>query len=161
MDKDAKVSNTEMIEVVQDRESLSQMIRRSLSVPQFVLFLVVILLLVVGGIINPRFVGVDNLKIITRDVAILAIAAIGVGFPILTGGIDLSVGSVVGLGGVMVAYFMMTWGLPVAPSIIMTLIMALGIGMVHGLFVTKLKMHGFLITLVTLGLARGFILVLT
>ena len=35
------------------------------------------------------------------------------------------------------------------------------IGMVHGLFVTKLKMHGFLITLVTMGLARGFILVLT
>src|SRR5688572_26222043 len=161
MDKDAKVSNTEMIEVVQDRESLSQMIRRSLSVPQFVLFLVVILLLVVGGIINPRFVGVDNMKIVTRDIAILSIAALGVGFPILTGGIDLSVGSIVGLGGVMVAYFMMNLGLPVWLSIILTLILGALIGLVHGLFVTKLNMHGFLITLVTLGLARGFILVLT
>ena len=46
------------------------------------------------------------------DIAILAIAAIGVGFPIMTAGIDFSVGSVVGLGGVMVAYFMISWGFP-------------------------------------------------
>ena len=101
------------------------------------------------------------MKIVTRDIAILAIAAIGVGFPILTAGIDLSVGSVIGLGGVMVAYFMMNLGLPVWLSILLTLILALMIGSVHGLFVTRLRMHGFLITLVTLGLARGFILVLT
>jgi ribose transport system permease protein len=142
-------------------ETMSQTIRQSLTSQQFVLFLVVLVLLAVGGVVNPRFIGVDNMKIVTRDIAILAIAAIGVGFPILTGGIDLSVGSVVGLGGVMVAYFMMTLGLPVWVSVILTLILAILIGSAHGLFVTKLKMHGFLITLVTLGLARGFILVLT
>lgn len=161
MVKDAKPANAEMIGAVQSTETLGQSIRRSLAVPQFVLFLIVLLLLVIGGVINPRFLSVDNMKIVTRDIAILAIAAIGVGFPILTGGIDLSVGSVVGLGGVMVAYFMMTMGLPVWLSILLTLILALLIGSVHGLFVTRLKMHGFLITLVTLGLARGFILVLT
>lgn len=161
MQKDTKPANTEMLKGVRTGETLGQSIRKSLSVPQVVLFLIVLLLLVVGGIINPRFLGVDNMKIVTRDIAILAIAAIGVGFPILTGGIDLSVGSVVGLGGVMVAYFMMMIGLPVWLSILLTLIMALLIGWVHGLFVTRLKMHGFLITLVTLGLARGFILVLT
>jgi ribose transport system permease protein len=161
MQNDAKLGAAETPRAAQPADGLGQSIRRSLAVPQFVLFFIVIALLIIGGWINPRFLGVENLKIITRDVAILAIAAIGVGFPILTGGIDLSVGSVVGLGGVMAAYFMMTWGLPMFPSIILTLIMALAIGMVHGLFVTKLKMHGFLITLVTLGLARGFILVLT
>jgi ribose transport system permease protein len=161
MGKDAKGSNTKMSETVQDRETLGQAIRRSLAVPQVVLFLVVILLLVIGGMINPNFVGVNNMKIVTRDIAILAIAAIGVGFPILTGGIDLSVGSVVGLGGVMAAYFMMNLGYPIWLSILLTLIFGLLIGWFHGLFVTKLKMHGFLITLVTLGLARGFILVLT
>lgn len=140
---------------------LRQAVRRAFTSPQFILFLVVIALLIIGGVINPRFLAVNNMKIVTRDIAILAIAAIGVGFPILTGGIDLSVGSIVGLGGVMVAYFMMNLGLPVWLSIILTLVLGVLIGMVHGLFVTKLNMHGFLITLVTLGLARGFILVLT
>lgn len=161
MQKDAKPASVEVAGALQSGETFGQTIRRSLSVPQFVLFLIVVLLLIVGGVINPRFLGVDNMKIVTRDIAILAIAAIGVGFPILTGGIDLSVGSIVGLGGVMAAYFMMNLGLPVWLSILLTLILAILIGLVHGLFVTRLKMHGFLITLVTLGLARGFILVLT
>jgi ribose transport system permease protein len=161
MEKDAKSGSAETARTVQSMETLGQTIRKSLAVPQFILFIIVLVLLAIGGVINPRFLSVDNMKIVTRDIAILAIAAIGVGFPILTAGIDLSIGSVVGLGGVMVAYFMMRLGLPVWLSISLTLILALLIGSVHGLFVTKLKMHGFLITLVTLGLARGFVLVLT
>ena len=55
----------------------------------------------------------------------------------------------------------MNWGLPIWAGIGLTLLVAVGIGTYHGLYVTKLHMHGFLITLVTFGLARGFILVLT
>jgi ribose transport system permease protein len=163
MEKIASKADADSADTSQTRSmnNLSQAVRRAFTSPQFILFFVVIVLLIIGGVINPRFLAVNNMKIVTRDIAILAIAAIGVGFPILTGGIDLSVGSIVGLGGVMVAYFMMNLGLPVLPSIILTLILGALIGLVHGLFVTKLKMHGFLITLVTLGLARGFILVLT
>jgi ribose transport system permease protein len=128
---------------------------------EVVLFLVIVLLMVLGGIANPRFLGIENLKIMTRDIAILGIASVGVGFVILTGGIDLSVGSIIGLGGVMSAYFMMKWGLPIWLSIILTLGLGFLIGLYHGTFVTKLHMHGFLITLVTMGLARGAILVIT
>jgi predicted ABC-type sugar transport system permease subunit len=92
MEKDANLGSAETTRAIAPAETLSQNIRRSLSVPQFVLFLIVLVLLAVGGIINPRFLGVDNMKIVTRDIAILAIAAIGVGFPILTAGIDLSAG---------------------------------------------------------------------
>jgi ribose transport system permease protein len=161
MAKETKQTKLQMDGPVTAMDGLRMAVRKSLTEPQIVLFIVVLVLLAVGGVINPRFLGVDNMKIVTRDIAILAIAAIGVGFPILTGGIDLSVGSVVGLGGVMAAYFMMQLGLPVWLSILLTLILALLIGAGHGLFVTRLRMHGFLITLVTLGLARGFILVLT
>ena len=142
-------------------KTFGERLRALFGQPEFILFLVVILLIVLGGIVNPRSLGVENLKIMTRDTAILAIAAIGVAFTILTGGIDLSVGSIVGLAGVMSAYFMMNWNLPIWLSIVMTLGLGMLIGLYHGLFVTKLKMHGFLITLVTMGLARGAILVLT
>ena len=132
-----------------------------LKANELVLVLVVIGLLLIGFAINPRFLALDNLKIMSRDSAILAIAAIGVAFPILTGGIDLSIGSVAGLGGVLVALFIQRWGLPIWLSLMMTLGIALVIGLIHGLFVTKLRMHGFLITLVTLGVARGLCLVVT
>ncbi|NLF76556.1 MAG: ABC transporter permease [Chloroflexi bacterium] len=131
------------------------------KITEFVIFLVVILLLFVGWLVNPNLLASGNLKIMTRDIAILGIAAIGVGFPIITSGIDLSVGSMVGFGGVMAAYFMKEYGWPIGISVIATLILGALVGVVHGLFVTKLKMHGFLITLVTMGMARGFILLIT
>jgi ribose transport system permease protein len=143
------------------RRGIWESIKGLFKVTEFVIFLIVIVLLVVGTIINPRLMDGDNLKIMTRDVGILAIAAIGVGFTIITAGIDLSVGSMVGFGGVMSAYFMMNLGLPIWLAILMTLALGFGVGMIHGLFVTKLNMHGFLITLVTMGVARGFILELT
>lgn len=138
-------------------------IKNLLRVPEFVMFLVVLLLLFGGWTQNSNLLAEDNLKIMTRDIAILGIAAVGVGFTIITAGIDLSVGSMVGFGGVMVAYFMKNkdFGWSIEVSILATLFLGALVGLVHGLFVTKLKMHGFLITLVTMGLARGFILVIT
>lgn len=138
-----------------------QTLRRMLKVSEFVIFLVVLFLLLFGSLINPRVLGIENLKIITRDTAILAIAALGVAFPIITGGIDLSIGSVIGLGGVLSTYFIVNWGVPIVPGILLALLIGVMIGWVHGLFVTRLNMHGFLITLVTLGVARGAILVIT
>jgi ribose transport system permease protein len=146
---------------VGDSRTAATTLARLFKTNELVLFLIVVGLLLVGFAINPRFLALDNVKIMSRDSAILAIAAIGVAFPILTGGIDLSVGSVAGLGGVLVALFIQQWGLPIWLSLAMTLGIAVIIGLIHGLFVTKLRMHGFLITLVTLGIARGLCLVVT
>lgn len=163
MDKVATKSNLDAAQVaaIQPRTGVLDSIRNLFKITEFVILLIVVLLLIIGAAVNPRFLGVDNMKIMTRDAAILAIAAIGVGFTIITAGIDLSVGSIVGLGGVMSAYFIMNWDLPILVGIAMTLFLGFLIGLFHGLFVTKLKMHGFLITLVTMGVARGFILVIT
>jgi ribose transport system permease protein len=128
---------------------------------EVILLLIVIILIAIAGFINPRFVGVDNIKTMSRDIAILAIGATGVGFVILTGGIDLSVGSIVAVGGVMSGFLIVNSGMPIWLGITLTLILGVLIGVTHGLFVTKLKMHGFLITLVTMGVARGAMLVLT
>jgi ribose transport system permease protein len=141
--------------------AIGEFVSRLVKSQEFVLALVVVLLLVIGAIINPNFMTVANQKANFRDVAILSIAAIGVAFPILTGGIDLSIGSMVGVGGVMVAMCIVKWNLPIWLGIVVTLLIGFAIGSFHGLFVTKLHMHGFLITLVTMGAARGFLLVIT
>ena len=144
-----------------DTRALARVLTTVFRANELVLVLIVVGLLVIGFVLNPRFLAIDNVQIMSRDSAILAIAAIGVAFPILTGGIDLSIGSIAGLGGVLVALFIQRWGLPIWLSLLMSLGVALTIGLIHGLFVTKLRMHGFLITLVTLGVARGFCLVVT
>lgn len=136
-------------------------IKGAFTAPEFLIFVVVIILFIIGALVNPRFIGIENLKILTRDTAILAIVAIGVGFTIITAGIDLSLGSIIGLGGVLTAYFIVRMGLPLPVGIILTFLAAIAIGTFHGLYVTKLRMHGFLVTLVTLGVARGAILVIT
>jgi ribose transport system permease protein len=132
-----------------------------LKTPEFIMLLLVIGLLVGGWMKNPNLLDEGNLKIMTRDIAILGIASVGVGFTIITAGIDLSVGSMVGFGGVKAAYFMKDYGWPIWISVLVTVLLGVGVGVFHGMFVTKLRMHGFLITLVTMGLARGFILVIT
>ena len=128
---------------------------------EVILLVIVVFLITTAGIINPRFVGLDNIKTMSRDIAILAIGATGIGFVILTGGIDLSVGSIVAVGGVMSGVFIVRYGLPIWLGISLTLVIGVLIGLIHGLFVTKLKMHGFLITLVSMGVARGAMLVVT
>ncbi len=140
---------------------LGELGARFLRSQEFVIILVVVLLLVVGGIVNPNFMSVDNQKANFRDIAILAIAALGESFVILTAGIDLAVGSMVGVGGIAVAWCLINWNMPIWASVIITLLIGLAIGTIHGLFVTKLHMHGFLITLVTMGAARGALLVVT
>jgi len=134
---------------------------RLLKSQQFVIVLVVAFVLIGGGIINPNFMTVANQKANFRDIAILSIAAIGESFVILTAGIDLALGSMVGLGGIMIAKALVQWGLPIWQGILLTLLIGLAIGTIHGLFVTKLRMHGFLITLVTMGAVRGALLVIT
>jgi len=141
--------------------AMGELVMRLIKSQEFVIALVVVLLLIVGAIINPNFMTVANQKANFRDIAILAIAGIGVAFPILTGGIDLSVGSMVGVGGIMIAECLVNWKLPIWLGILVTLFVGLVIGAIHGLFVTKLGMHGFLITLVTMGAARGALLVIT
>ena len=143
------------------QEPLMNRVKDLFKVTEFIMLMLVIALMVIGSLINPRLIAMSNLKVMTRDIAILAIAAIGEGFTIITAGIDLSIGSLVGLGGVFAAFFMMNWGLPIWLSILLVLGVSILIGVFHGVYVTKLHMHGFLITLVTMGLARGLILVIT
>lgn len=119
----------------------------------------------------PNFVSVANAVIISKHVAINAILAIGMTYVILTGGIDLSVGSIVGLTG-MVAGGLLAHGIQlpmlgiiIYPNVLEVVCIALlvgtGIGAINGLLVTKLGVAPFIATLGTLYVARGAALLLS
>lgn len=107
------------------------------------------------------FFTLDNFSSIIYDIAMFGLLTIGEAFVILAGGIDLSVGSVIALCSVMVAWFMMVKGVSIAGGIFLTLVLSALVGGVHGFFVTKLKVLPFVITLGTLSVARGAAAIIT
>jgi erythritol transport system permease protein len=137
---------------------------------RFVLFLlraravlVLLLLVVLFSILAPSFLTANNLSILAKHVAISALLAIGMTFTVLTGGIDLSVGSVAGFGG-MVAGYLLTQGISIGsvhyfPSafaaILVTLLLCLCLGALNGWLVARAGVAPFIATLGTLYIARG------
>jgi erythritol transport system permease protein len=133
--------------------------------------LVLVALLILFGSLSPAFLTSNNLTILFKHVAISAILALGMTFVVLTGGIDLSVGSVVGLSG-MIAGFLITQGIalpgmstPYFPSVPIVILIAMLtgalVGIINALLVTKLKVTPFIATLGTLYIARGAALLLS
>ncbi|MCA9229615.1 MAG: ABC transporter permease [Planctomycetales bacterium] len=111
------------------------------------------------AIASDRFLLVGNVENLVHRTALFGILSIGAALVIITGGIDLSIGSVVCLVGVLLPYLLVEhqWSVPVAVTTVLAL--SLGVGLVHGLLVTKLRLQPFVVTLCGLlfyrGLARG------
>jgi ribose transport system permease protein len=118
------------------------------------------LMLLVLAVFIPQFRDLQNITNITRNFSFVGIVAMGMTLVILTGGIDLSVGSVWGMTAVVVA-FLLTHGWPVPLAILVSLLAAAGIGLMNGLCITRLKMSPFVPTLATLSIARSFALIVT
>lgn len=109
------------------------------------------------------FLTATNLDNLGRQVSIYAILAIGQLLVILTSGIDLSVGSVAGLAGVIAAktVFETSGSLPILLSVLLALLVGAVAGFANGLLVAVLKMPPFIVTLGMMGIARGATLLLT
>jgi erythritol transport system permease protein len=127
--------------------------------------LVLAILLLAFSILTPSFLTVNNLSILAKHVAISAILAVGMTFVILAGGIDLSVGSVAGLAG-MVAGGLLTVGIGghtagVVVSIAAALLVSTAVGLLNGLLVSQLAVAPFIATLGTLYIARGAAMLLS
>lgn len=118
------------------------------------------ILVIVIGIISPEFRTLDNLLSLLRQSSINGLIAFGMTCVILTGGIDLSVGSILALTSAFCAGFM-TLGIPVGLAITMSVIIGILFGMVNGLLVTTGKLQPFIATLITQIVFRGFTMIYT
>jgi ribose/xylose/arabinose/galactoside ABC-type transport system permease subunit len=121
--------------------------------------IVLAILLVFGAVTFPTFFTVSNLTNIATQSSFLLIIATGMTFVILTGGIDLSVGSVYALGGVLAAYGS-TWG-GVFGAFVLPLAVCGAIGVLQGALVAYAKMAPFIVTLAGLLGVRGLVLAVT
>jgi ribose transport system permease protein len=122
-----------------------------------------VLILVVGiGVFlrNPRFLSAENLANTANLIGLFGIFSIAQGFVIITGGIELSVGSMIALLGVLFVDMVGRLGVPWPLALMIIIVLGLLLGLAHGLLITKLKMQPFVVTLCGLliyrGLARGY-----
>jgi ribose transport system permease protein len=113
-----------------------------------------IVVIALTSILDPKFLGTYNIQNILRWTGLFGIPSIGEAFVIITGGIDLSVGSIIGLTGTLLPMFL-AGGMSVAGAFLLVLGISVVIGLVQGLLVTKLRLQPFVVTLCGLLVFRG------
>ena len=119
------------------------------------IFTLLVVLCAVTGFENPRFFSQANLVNIANLIGLYGIFSIGLGLVIITGGIDLSVGSMIALGGMLLVLALTEWHWPWPVAAAFTLVVTMSLGLAHGFLITRFKMQPFIVTLCGLLLYRG------
>ena len=119
------------------------------------LAIILILALIGLGAFNNRFLTVDNLLNQGRLMTEIGLIALPMTFIIVTGGIDLSVGAIVGLCAIMLGYSWKTFGFPLPLAIVFALFIGGLAGFVNGFVITRIKVPPLIMTIATLALYRG------
>ena len=119
------------------------------------LFLLILVVGCVVAILNPRFLSPINLGNTANLIGLFGLFSIGEAFVIITGGIDLSIGSMFALLGVIYIDLLVTWQLPWWLAAIVTVLGGVVLGSIHGFLVTRLKLQPFIVTLCGLLIYRG------
>ena len=129
------------------------------AIQRVLAFGALIMLIVVFSLVSPNFMQFDNVVGILLSTAVNGVLAVGVTFIIITGGIDLSVGTVMTLSAVMTGVFVTFWHLPLPLGILGGILTGATMGLVNGVVIAKLKVPPFIATLGMLNVAKGLALV--
>src|SRR5215204_2241723 len=119
------------------------------------IFILLILLCAIVSIRNPNFLLAINLQNLARQIGGFGIFSIGLGLVIITGGIELSVGSMMALLGVLMSMMLTEWGVPLVLAILACMLVLMLLSLIHGLLITRLNMQPFIVTLCGLLFYRG------
>lgn len=119
------------------------------------IFIILAIVCIGLAILSPEFITATNLQNNARLIGIFGIYAIGMGVVIMTGGIDLSVGSVSALLGVTLAMLLVEWKIPPFLAVLIVIAMTTVLGLLNGILITKVKMQAFIVTLCGLLFYRG------
>src|SRR5260221_4795343 len=122
---------------------------------EFGIFILLVVLCAVTTIINPRFISPTNLTNMANIIGLFGIFSLGIGMVIITGGIDLSVGSMCALCGVVLAMALTEWHWPWPLAAALVILIPMTLGWVHGFLITRMKIQPFIITLCGLLIYRG------
>lgn len=136
-------------------------LKRMMSHTEFSVFVGLCILIVGMSFASPYFLKTANIFNVLSQISRYGIISVGMALVIITGGIDLSVGYVVGLTACTAAYLTTTVGLPWPVVLLLVMLLGATIGLVNGLLVTKVGLVPFIVTLATGKIISGCTLLLT
>lgn len=142
------------------RSSISQSVRTIASAREFSLIAVLVVSAVIMFMISDVFLNKANIEAILLGLSVEGTIAVGMVILLISGGLDLSVGSTLAFAGVVTGLALTSLGLPAVAAIILGLLAALAVGLINGLLVAKLKINPFITTLGMMITVRGLLLVL-
>ncbi len=119
------------------------------------ILILLIVLCVIVSIINPRFLAAANLQNTARLIGAFGIFSIGLGLVVITGGIELSVGSMMALLGVILSMMLTEWHWGSVLAILGCVGLAMALSLFHGVLITRMKIQPFIVTLCGLLFYRG------
>ncbi len=136
-------------------ETAGGRIRNVLLSQEGILFIIAVIAVVVLATQNENFLTADNLLNQARLMTEVGLVALPMTYIIVTGGIDLSVGSIFGLAAIVLGYTWQEFGFPLPLAILTALVAGTFAGFVNGLFIVRVKVPPLIMTLATLALYRG------
>src|SRR5689334_23804176 len=114
---------------------------------EFGMSLLLLVLCGVTAVLNPKFLSPVNLTNMANVIGLFGIFSIGLGLVIITGGIDLSVGSMFALGGVLLAMALREWNWTWPLAALFILVVCMVLGFFHGKLITGMRLQPFIVTL--------------
>jgi len=143
-----------------ETQSTKDYFKNIIKKTEFSVFLALVLLIVAVSILSEYFLTTNNIFNVLRQFSVIAIVAVGQAMIIITGGIDLSVGSLLGLMGVISG---VVANKGVHPLLVFTILIACGacIGLINGLIITKGRINPFIVTLGMMSIYKGISLLIT
>jgi ribose transport system permease protein len=118
-------------------------------------FILLLVLCVVTGIKSPTFISPGNLTNLANSVGMYGVFSLGLGLVIITGGIDLSVGSMCALTGIVLSMVLTEWQWAWPLAVLVVVLIPMFLGWAHGALITRVKLQPFIVTLCGLLLYRG------
>lgn len=155
------MGNKKQTAAISSGPSLAKRFWRSLVTDYGIVFVVIALIIILTVLMPEIFPTMGNIMKVLRQISMIAIIAIGAFYTMVGGGIDISLGSMVGFTGIMFAIAVTNWGLPIAVAILFTLMIGAFCGLINGVFVTRVGVPPFIVTLGMMEIARGVTYVIT
>ena len=142
------------------KEGKAKLLKSLLQSREFVLAVALLMIIIVMKFVSPFFLTLTNIRGLLVGTTMIGIISVGMTGVLVTGGLDLSVGSTLALAGI-IAGISLRAGIPVTFSVIFALLSAGAVGFLNGLFISKLKFDPFITTLASMIIVRGLLLVIS